>query len=143
MTTRIDSPVRLWEYIVSEYRERGAELSDDVALAHVTPSGDGLRVVVKRVKGFTIERSQQEWCDYMNLSVIDIKPDAACKDISRLSFAPMKSEVLYFNPSLLFGELPPQEDYPDGSLWGGDPLRATLGTPSRLTPYSLYKQRES
>ena len=126
----IDSPVKLWGYIVSEYRERGAELSDDVALAHITPSGDGLRVVVKRVKGFTIERSQQEWCDYMNLSVIGIKPDAACKDISRLSFAPMHKEVLYYNPSLLFAELPEASDYPDGSLWGGDPLRALLGTPS-------------
>ena len=112
-TDAIDSPVKLWEYIVREYRERGAELSNDVALAHITPSGDGLRVVVKRVKGFTIERSQQEWCDYMNLSVIDIKPDAACKDISRLSFAPMQSEVLYYNPSLLFGELPEASDYPD------------------------------
>ena len=137
MTTRIDSPVKLWEYIVSEYRERGAELSDDVALAHITPSGDGLRVVVKRVKGFTIERSQQEWCDYMNLSAIDIEPDPACKDISRLSFAPMQKEILYFNPSLLFGELPPQEDYPDGTLWGGvdtDPLRSATPCSAALVP---------
>ena len=126
----IDSPIKLWEYIVSEYRERGAELSDDVALAHVTPSGEGLRVVVKRVKGFTIERSQQEWCQAMELDKVGIKPDAACKDISRLSFAPMQKEILYFNPSLLFGELLDAGDYPDGSLWGGDPLRATLGTPS-------------
>ena len=41
----------------------------------------------------------------------------------------MKSEILYFNPSLLFAELPEASDYPDGSLWGGDALRATLGTP--------------
>ena len=130
-TDAIDSPVKLWEFIKSRYDAIAKDMSSPlggseggpgaIALAHITPSGDGLRVVVKRVKGFTIERSQQEWCDYMNLSVIDIKPDAACKDISRLSFAPMQKEVLYYNPSLLFAELPDAKDYPDGTLWQTHP----------------------
>ena len=92
-----------------------------VCLAHITPRGDGLRVVVKRTKGTTIEQEQYEWCKAMKLDAVGVKPDAACKDISRLSFAPMQSEVLYYNPSLLFGELPPQEDYPDGTLWQTHP----------------------
>ena len=129
----IDSPVKLWEYIVSEYRERGAELSDDVALAHITPSGDGLRVVVKRVKGFTIERSQQEWCDYVSLSDIDIAPDAACKDISRLSFAPMAKEILYLNPDLLFAPLPEAGDYPDGMLFSGVQESGVAGVQTIVT----------
>ena len=134
----IDTPIKLWEYIKSRYESSHPSLGGDgggleaIALAHVTPSGDGLRVVVKRTKGTTIEQEQYEWCKAMKLDAIGIKPDAACKDISRLSFAPMQSEILYFNPSLLFGELPNAEDYPDGSLWGGAELRASLGTPPPL-----------
>ena len=118
----IDSPVKLWEYIkgklsaMSESSPSGGVEGalSSVALAHITPSGDGLRVVVKRTKDATIEQEQYEWCKAMKLDVIGIKPDAACKDISRLSFAPMQSEVLYYNPSLLFAELPEASDYPDG-----------------------------
>ena len=68
---------------------------------------------------------------------LDVKPDAACKDISRLSFAPMQKEILYYNPSLLFAELPNAEDYPDGSLWGGAtgyPLRSVSQSSTALVP---------
>ena len=137
--TIIDSPMKLWEYIqeklsamtaIPPHRGGDARRAEGGCLAHITPSGDGLRVVVKRTKGTTIEQEQYEWCKAMKLDAIGIKPDPACKDISRLSFAPMQSEVLYYNPSLLFAELPEAADYPDGTLWGGDSLRATLGTPS-------------
>ena len=119
-TDAIDSPVKLWEFIKSRYDAIAKDMSSPlggsegglgpIALAHITPSGDGLRVVLKRAKGKSIEQAQHDWCELMCL---DIKPDAACKDISRLSFAPMQSEVLYYNPSLLFGELPEAADYPD------------------------------
>ncbi len=131
----IDTPIKLWEYLKEKMSAMTVPPPSQggmgwVCLAHITPSGDGLRVVVKRPVGMTIEQAQYEWCQAMELDKVGIKPDAACKDISRLSFAPMQKEILYFNPSLLFGELPEASDYPDGSLWGGDPLRATLGTPS-------------
>ena len=148
----IDSPVKLWEYIQEKYSAMSASspsggvegaclpamsespllgrgMGEALALAHITPSGDGLRVVVKRTKGVTIEQEQYAWCQAMNLDAVGVKVDAVCKDISRLSFVPMAKEILYFNPSLLFAELPEASDYPDGSLWGGDSLRATLGTP--------------
>ena len=131
-TDAIDSPVKLWEFIKSRYDAIAKDMSSPlggseggpgaIALAHITPSGDGLRVVVKRTKGTTIEQEQYEWCKAMKLDAIGIKPDAACKDISRLSFAPMQSEVLYYNPSLLFGELPDAGDYPDGSIFGVSPV---------------------
>ena len=85
----------------------------ELALAHITPSGQGLRLVLQREKGKSIEQEQYEFCKAM-----DVKCDDVCKDISRLSFAPMQKEVLYYNPSLLFGELPDAKDYPDGSLFG-------------------------
>ena len=117
-----ESPTAMWEYIKEKLSamsatppHRGGGL-ERVCLAHITPSGDGLRVVLKRTKDTTIEHDQWAWCELMKL---DVKPDAACKDISRLSFAPMQKEILYYNPSLLFAELPNAEDYPDGSLFSG------------------------
>ena len=86
---------------------------DKLALAHITPSGDGLRLVLKRTKGKSIQQEQYDFCQAMGVQCDDV-----CKDISRLSYAPMKSEVLYFNPSLLFAELPEASDYPDGTLFG-------------------------
>ena len=120
----IDTPIKLWEYLKDKLSAMTVPPPSQggmgwVCLAHITPSGDGLRVVVKRPVGMTIEQAQYEWCQAMELDKVRIKPDAACKDISRLSFAPMQKEVLYFNPSLLFGELPPQGDYPDGTLFSG------------------------
>lgn len=92
-----------------------------LALAHITPSGQGLRLVLQRTKGMSIEQEQYEWCQAM-----EVKCDDVCKDISRLSFAPMQKEVLYYNPSLLFAPLPEAGDYPDGSLFGTtSPLRGT------------------
>ena len=139
----VGDPVRLWEYIKEKLSAMSAKASEDallsgakapvdandafiphrphrggglerVCLAHITPSGDGLRVVLKRTKDTTIEHDQWAWCELMKL---DAKPDAACKDISRLSFAPMQKEILYYNPSLLFGELPNAEDYPNNNLF--------------------------
>ena len=120
----VGDPMRLWEYIKEKLSamsatppHRGGGL-ERVCLAHVTPSGDGLRVVLKRTKDTTIEHDQWAWCELMKL---DVKPDAACKDISRLSFAPMHREILYYNPSLLFAELPNAEDYPNNNLFETHP----------------------
>ena len=112
----VGDPVKLWETIVQRYAATNTDMAQCVALAHVTPSGDGLRVVLKRTKDVTIEHDQWAWCEQMHL---DAKPDPACKDVSRLSFAPMQKEILYFTPSLLFAEVPDAKDYPDGSLFGG------------------------
>ena len=116
----VGDPSKLWETIVNRHASAAADMERAVALAHITPSGDGLRVVLKRAKGKTIEQAQHDWCELMCL---DAKPDAACKDISRLSFAPMHKEILYYNPSLLFAELPEASDYPDGSLFSGVAFR--------------------
>ena len=113
----------LWERISDIYTRSGADMTQCVALAHVTPSGDGLRLVLRRTKGVTVEEDQHAWCQVFG----GIKCDDVCKDISRLSFAPMQSEVLYYNPSLLFVPLPDAEDYPDGTLFSG--VSQTLPTP--------------
>ena len=118
MTSRIDSPVKMWEQIYKGASERGFDLGQCLALAHVTPSGDGLRLVVTRDKGKTIAEGQYRWVqEVLPWLGVNVKCDDVCKDISRLSFAPMQSEVLYYNPSLLFAELPEASDYPDGSIF--------------------------
>ena len=111
----VGDPVKLWDAIVQRHTDAGTDMARAIALAHITPSGDGLRVVLKRTKDTTIEHDQWAWCELMKL---DAKPDPACKDISRLSFAPMQKEILYYNPSLLFAELPHAEDYPNNDFFG-------------------------
>ena len=132
----IDTPVKLWEYIKSfltSHPSLGGEGGglEAVALAHITPSGDGLRLVLKRTKGKTIEQEQYEFCKAMG-----VKCDDACKDISRLSFAPMQREVLYYNPSLLFAELPNAEDYPNNNLFETHPNPPCEGGNSNLAEQS-------
>ena len=111
----VGDPTKLWATIVQRYTAAGTDMARVIALAHITPSGDGLRVVLKRTKEVTIEHDQWAWCEVMRL---DVKPDPACKDISRLSFAPMQKEVLYYNPSLLFAPLPEAKDYPNNDFFG-------------------------
>ena len=108
----VEAPQALYEQLAAKMDKA------KLALAHITPSGQGLRLVLQREKGKTIEQEQYEFCKAMG-----VKCDDVCKDISRLSFAPMQKEILYFNPSLLFSELPNAEDYPDGSLFSGVSFR--------------------
>ena len=136
----------LWDAIYKGASQRAFDLGRCLALAHITPSGDGLRLVVTREKGKTIAEGQYHWVqEVLPWLGVNVKCDDVCKDISRLSFAPMKSEILYFNPSLLFGELPEAGDYPDGSLWGtpsnlplyGEALQTSLPTNKGNTPEAL------
>ena len=100
--------------------ERGFDLGQSLALAHVTPSGDGLRLVVTRQKGLSIVGAQYRWThDMLPWLGVNVKCDDVCKDISRLSFAPMQKEILYFNPSLLFAPLPDVCDYPNDDVFSG------------------------
>ena len=121
------NPRSTYDALLSYLSAADMALTSVLALAHITPSGDGLRLVLKREKGKSIAQEQYEWFKRIQAHYQgELTFDDVCKDISRLSFAPMKSEILYFNPSLLFGELPNQEDYPDE----GAPLWTLQGPPS-------------
>ncbi|MBQ7967230.1 MAG: hypothetical protein IJ290_04875 [Bacteroidaceae bacterium] len=109
----VGDPHKVYQALLDAMMADCRKCEDWLALAHITPSGDGLRLVLKREKGKTIEQEQHGWFLCIEEYCAGLKPDAACKDISRLSFAPMQSEVLYYNPSLLFAELPEASDYPD------------------------------
>ena len=113
----VGDPHKVYQALLDAMMADCRKCEDWLALAHITPSGDGLRLVLKREKGKTIEQEQHGWFLCIEEYCAGLKFDAVCKDISRLSFAPMQKEILYYNPSLLFGELPAQEDYPDGSIF--------------------------
>ena len=115
----VGDPHKVYQALLDAMMADCRKCEDWLALAHITPSGDGLRLVLKREKGKTIEQEQHGWFLCIEEYCAGLKFDAVCKDISRLSFAPMQKEILYYNPSLLFMELPPQEDYPDGTLFSG------------------------
>ena len=108
------NPRAIYDALLSCFSSDEIAPASVLALAHITPSGDGLRLVLKREKGKSIEQEQYEWFKRIEKHHVgELSFDDVCKDISRLSFAPMQKEILYFNQSLLFGELPNPEDYPD------------------------------
>ena len=113
----VGDPHKVYQALLDAMMADCRKCEDWLALAHITPSGDGLRLVLKREKGKTIEQEQHGWFLCIEEYCAGLKFDAVCKDISRLSFAPMHSEVLYYNPSLLFAELPEAGEYPDGSIF--------------------------
>lgn len=80
-----------------------AYMTATVALCHKTPSGDGLRIVMKGRTGSTIQ-ADQKWL----AGLMGVGYDSCTKDLSRMSFVPMAKDVYFINAELLFGE--PMED---------------------------------
>ncbi len=86
-----------------------------VALAHITSSGHGLRLVcVARAELGNIADNQI--CLARQLGILDMmgttgKPvtDDSCIDASRISYAPRRQDILYLNEELLFGSEADQE----------------------------------
>ena len=65
----------------------------EVVFAHVTSSGQGLRLVCKaRVEIGNIADNQIALA-----KELDVKPDLNCIDASRISYAPMREDVYYLN----------------------------------------------
>lgn len=66
-------------------------------LAHVTPRGEGLRLVTKLLEGETIPACQQRVADRLSLSLF---ADKQVKDMTRLSFIPAREYILYIDEKL-------------------------------------------
>lgn len=71
------------------------------ALIHITPSGKGLRIVVPAPadEPFDIVRIQEAVVESFHLDTYG-QFDGACKDLSRLSFLPMRDDIKYISESL-------------------------------------------
>ena len=89
----VDDPRALWERINKE-KEQWAH--DKIMVAHVTPSGKGLRIVAKRYNAtMSIPDCQEVFCSHYGL-----ENDAAVKDLSRLSFLVPRSYFLYLDTTV-------------------------------------------
>lgn len=90
-----------WAERESRLKERG--VLRWVALAHVTPSGEGVRLVFARPLGMTIAQSQAWMAGVLG----DTAYDSAVSDLARCSFAVPRAYLLRYDPQLLFN--PPSE----------------------------------
>lgn len=101
------------------------------ALIHITPSGKGLRIVFPMNTQWAdpaeAQRSVVQQYALDNYGTFD----EACKDLSRLSFMPQRSDIKYINGDILFAdyELHTDTDTHHGSPAGGaeEGMRQTPG----------------
>ena len=72
-----------------------------IVLVHITPSGQGLRVVARFTQPFPTLIEHQRWlAAELGLGAVD----EACKDLARLSFLPQPDDILYIDEHLFTDE---------------------------------------
>ena len=91
------SAYRLYEKFLSAMHRNHIETMGFLALAHRTPSGFGLRLVLRRRAGSTIEEDQR-WISALMQEPID----EVCKDLSRLSYAVTADDIFFVDNEMLF-----------------------------------------
>ena len=93
--------------LASTLKEGGAE-DWGVRLVHITPSGKGLRVVIKALANdtydgcLTIKDYQERFAQLVNM---EGRLDGVTTDLARLSFCPCARDIIYKNGAM-FGEQP-------------------------------------
>jgi len=109
-----------WDHMAEDPRSfylaniAGREEELHIVFAHVSPRGEGLRLVTVLTAGETIIQCQERLASLFGMNQ---KADKKIKDISRLSFLPSKDYVLYLNNEGLFqhecdAEVMPQSSVP-------------------------------
>jgi sulfite reductase (ferredoxin) len=77
-----------------------ADIIEALRLAHITPSGKGLRMVMQCTENFPTLAEHMQWLD----KIIGFNQygdfDTAVKDVSRLSFIPQASDILFESEKL-------------------------------------------
>lgn len=85
-------------YYLSKVAGREAELG--ISFAHVSPSGEGVRLVFEIPQGMSLAEAQQWMAEQLN----DATYDGCVKDLARCSFAVCRDYVLYYDEEELFKE---------------------------------------
>lgn len=140
-----EPPSLVWEQMMTVMSEVHPSLSSyeclvalGIMMVHVTPSGQGLRVVAKMKEGhpdFTTISQWQAWLYSKLTRVGDLLPlDKCVKDFSRLSFVVPHEDFLYMDDSLFTDEAEVVLDNPlygkeSGSNTKGAPFLAAAATP--------------
>ena len=97
-----EEPAAAWEKIEAQLKDGSqvrkdelAQVHDNILLVHITPSGKGLRIVIRAIEGLTSIEEQLTYVGkLLNLSQYG-DFDTQCKDVSRLSFLPSNDMVLF------------------------------------------------
>ena len=97
--------LRVTEAIATGCEEDGAPFVRRVGLVAMTPSYQGMRIVLNGREGSSLV-GDQRWV----ASMLDVTIDECCKDYTRLSFAVPRENVLYYAPEVLFAECVPYAD---------------------------------
>ena len=95
-----ETPLALWAEM--KVRLEDKSLLDHLIIAHLTPSGKGLRLVVDRLPemmDMEMEAAKGAW---LELIAPGRTSDSACRDFARGSFCPLKAEILHVNRERLF-----------------------------------------
>ena len=93
----IDNPREVYAGIEEKAKAMG------LVCAHVTPSGEGLRLVFVIPEGMGIVKSQQYFAKALNLTNVD----ECTKDLARLSFLVPQEDWLFIDWDVLFGDKEP------------------------------------
>ena len=118
--------LRVTEAIVTVQEEDGVPFVRRVGLVAMTPSYQGMRIVLCGREGSSLVGDQRWVAQLLGVTI-----DECCKDYTRLSFAVPRENVLYYAPEVLFAECVPYVDECQSSL-------SSLSTPSTLSyPRSL------
>ena len=97
------TPEKAWNKITKTLKEQ--KLFDSVRLAHITPSGRGLRLVMQCTENFPTLGEHMQWLDEIMAFNEYGDFDTAVKDISRISFVPQACDILY-ESDLLWSDEP-------------------------------------
>ena len=93
------TPTEVWEEIQKRMRAIKESTGYDFKemLTHITPSGDGLRMVLRCTENFPTLTEHMEWLNrQLRLSEF-CKWDSAVHDLSRISFLPQFEDILFIN----------------------------------------------
>ncbi len=106
---RSPEPEYAWKeisiFLKAERWGENKTLFDAVRLAHITPSGDGLRLVMQCTQPFETLSEHMQWLNE-KIEFDDFGDfDTAVKDISRISFVPQACDILY-ESDLLWSDEP-------------------------------------
>ena len=85
-------------YYMNKVAGRETELG--ISFAHVSPSGEGIRLVFEMPKGMSLAEAQQ----WMAKQLDDDTYDGSVKDLARCSFVVCRDYVLYYDEEELFKE---------------------------------------
>lgn len=97
-----ENPTDAWLQIRQEMLDKwnNEEQSFNIRLAHITPSGKGLRIVAEATQDFETLKEHMEWLNQeLHLDKYG-DFDSCVKDLSRLSFAVPEEYILYRSPNL-------------------------------------------